>query len=135
MVTVKPLSNEDFPLFSICPYPPLKPWAMQNIEGLDNLNPAEAWKIILSKEEEPLTSEKVRELFANGSFLSKDIVQEIVVVSTNFQQESILDNGKETPVSPDLGKEDNRYLLTLLHFWQLVKTDNLRTLVVYKFYR
>ena len=109
-MTVKKLVPDDFPLFTICPYLPLKPWGISQLDGLDlrSTDNLEVLKKIISKQDESLTSEKVRMLYEDIFLLPKDIIHDVVVEYSISKKESIIETGREAPVSPVLGKEHNQ---------------------------
>ena len=83
---------------------------MAKLDGLDlnNTSSAEVWKTIIMKEN-PQTSEEVRKLFRAGTFLQKELIKDVIVESSESTKVSILDIGKENPVTPIIGKENFKY--------------------------
>ena len=83
---------------------------MAKLDGLDlnNTSSAEVWKTIIMKEN-PQTSDEVRKLFRAGTFLQKELIKDVIVESSESTKVSILDIGKENPVTPIIGKESFKY--------------------------
>ena len=107
LVDLTELTPEVFPLFSICPYPSIKNWNVTEFDN-DKLGKAvQIWKAIITKNR-PQTSEDVRKIYEESIFDQSEIIHDVVVEYMNglkTVKQSIMDIGKEEPVSPDIGKE------------------------------
>ena len=107
LVDLTELTPEVFPLFSICPYPSIKNWNVTEFDN-DKLGKAvQIWKAIITKNR-PQTSEDVRKIYEESIFDQSEIIHDVVVEYMNglkTVKQSIMDIGKEEPVSPDIGKK------------------------------
>ena len=107
LVDLTELTPEVFPLFSICPYPSIKNWNVTESDN-DKLEKAvQIWKAIITKNR-PQTSEDVRKIYEESIFDQSEIIHDVVVEYMNglkTVKQSIMDIGKEEPVSPDIGKK------------------------------
>ena len=119
LVDLTELTPEVFPLFSICPYPSIKNWNVTEFDN-DKLGKAvQIWKAIITKNR-PQTSEDVRKIYEESIFDQSEIIHDIVVEHMNglkTVKQSIMDIGKEEPVSPDIGK--NLDILLCLNIYKL----------------
>ena len=106
LVDLTELTPEVFPLFSICPYPSIKNWNVTEFDN-DKLEKAvQIWKAIITKNR-PQTSEDVRKIYEESIFDQSEIIHDVVVEymdGLKTVKQSIMDIGKEEPVSPDIGK-------------------------------
>ena len=107
LVDLTELTPEVFPLFSICPYPSIKIWNVTEFDN-DKLEKAvQIWKAIITKNR-PQTSEDVRKIYEESIFDQSEIIHDVVVEymdGLKTVKQSIMDIGKEEPVSPDIGKK------------------------------
>ena len=107
LVDLTELTPEVFPLFSICPYPSIKNLNVTEFDN-DKLEKAvQIWKAIITKNR-PQTSEDVRKIYEESIFDQSEIIHDVVVEYMNglkTVKQSIMDIGKEEPVSPDIGKK------------------------------
>ena len=107
LVDLTELTPEVFPLFSICPYPSIKNWNVTEFDN-DKLEKAvQIWKAIITKNR-PQTSEDVRKIYEESIFDQSEIIHDVVVEymdGLKTVKQSIMDIGKEEPVSPDIGKK------------------------------
>ena len=123
LVDLTELTPEVFPLFSICPYPSIKNWDVTEFDN-DKLRKAvQIWKAIISKNE-PKTSEDVKKIYKESIFDQAEIIHDVVVEYMNglkTVKQSIMEIGKEEPVSPDIGEK-------LYIFWSTEIVSNFRRL-------
>ena len=114
LVDLTELTPEVFPLFSICPYPPIKNWDVTEFDN-DKLGKAvQIWKAIISKNE-PKTSEDVKKIYKESTFDQTEIIHDVVFEYMNglkTVKQSIMEIGKEEPVSPDIGEKLYIFLST-----------------------
>ena len=112
LVDLTELTPEVFPLFSICPFPPIKNWNVTESDN-DKLEKAvQIWKAIITKNR-PQTSEDVRKIYEKSIFDQSEIIHDVVVEYMNglkTVKQSIMDIGKEEPVSPDIGNKLDIFL-------------------------
>ena len=119
LVDLTELTPEVFPLFSICPYPSIKNLNVTEFDN-DKLRKAvQIWKAIITKNR-PQTSEDVRKIYEESIFDQSEIIHDVVVEYMNglkTVKQSIMDIGKEEPVSPDIGKKlDILFCLNIYKF-------------------
>ena len=107
LVDLTELTPEVFPLFSICPYPSIKNWNVTEFDNDKLGKVVQIWKAIITKNR-PQTSEDVRKIYEESIFDQSEIIHDVVVEYMNglkTVKQSIMDIGKEEPVSPDIGKK------------------------------
>ena len=107
LVDLTDLTPEVFPLFSICPYPSIKNWDETEFDNDKLGKAAQIWKAIISKNE-PKSSKDVKKIYKESIFDQTEIIHDVVVEymdGLKTVKQSIMEIGKEEPVSPDIGKK------------------------------
>ena len=107
VVKLTDLTPDVFPLFSICPYPSIKNWNVTEFDNDKLGKVVQIWKAIITTNR-PQTSEDVRKIYEESIFDQSEIIHDVVVEymdGLKTVKQSIMDIGKEEPVSPDIGKK------------------------------